>query len=110
MGSGSRYVINDLGNVTRNEKKLDRLELVGGIAPGTRLLPQDDPLYDKLTVNVPPKKTDRLLFLHYEGRENWWKLVELPGEPPYILLRRNYHPIKWEEWLRSNSRVVDIVE
>ena len=110
MGSGSRYVINELGNVIRDEKELTGLELVGGITPGTKLLPQDDPLYDKLPLNVPPQKEDNLLFLHYTGRENWWKLVELPREPPYLLLRRDYKPKKWKEWLCSNSRVIDMVE
>ena len=43
MGSGSRYAINDLGNVTRNGVELSRLELVGGITPGTKLLQRDDP-------------------------------------------------------------------
>src|SRR3989338_2077620 len=103
MSSGTRYVINDLGNVVRNEKELPGLELVGCIAPRTRLLPQDDPLYDKFPLNVPPQKNDRLLFLHYAGRENWWKVVELPKEPPYLLLRRDYNPEKQGEWLKSNS-------
>lgn len=94
MGSGSRYAINDLGNVTRNGVELSRLELVGGITPGTKLLQRDDPLYDLLPLNVPPKKNDHLLFLHYAGREHWWKLAEISGEQQHLLLRRDYKPKK----------------